>query len=223
MDPLKLIVRNARDKLGCNGLRNLTDLAQMRQETLEKRLVAAGRSLSCQNMASIYSAWLSEKICQKPLEDARAIVAKMCLLLWRAGCQMKLALDVWLDCAEGQARMTWQTPVITTALHSIGEVIFALFPRGEKGPQETSLLKAVRSAERPSPKNRDRSRSPRKPMYSLRSSGDSYRPRRSPRPPLSGTEPSQGANSSQQCLPLQTTTDESWKAYFYDVVRGMVQ
>ncbi|KAK3177825.1 hypothetical protein K4F52_009429 [Lecanicillium sp. MT-2017a] len=220
MDPLEKILRNAREKLGCNGLRNMTDLAQMRQETLEKRLISAGRRLSCKNMASIYSAWLSERICLKPSEETRGIVERMCLLLWRAGCEMKLALDVWMDCAEVQARMPWQTPTVRAALHGIGELIFTVFQNGAKGVADPGLLKEVASVERlSSPKYRSRSRSPRKNVRDFRSRGDSQRRRALPPPSASRVEAGPASNRSKPSMPLRTETNEPWKAYFYDVVK----
>lgn len=223
MDPLEKILRNTREKLGCNGLRNMTDLAQMRQETLEKRLISAGRRLSCKNMASIYSAWLSERICLKPSEETRGIVERMCLLLWRAGCEMKLALDVWMDCAEVQARMPWQTPTVRAALHGIGELIFTVFQNGAKGVADPGLLKEVASVERlSSPKYRSRSRSPRKNVRDFRSRGDSQRRRALPQPSASRVEAGPASNRSKSSMPLRTETNEPWKAYFYDVVKGML-
>ena len=215
MDPLDLIIYNIREKLGCNGLRNLTDLAHMRQETLEKRLLSTRRTLSSQSIASIYSAWLSERICQKPLANPQPVVEKMCSLLRRAGCERKSVLNIWMDCAEGQSRMHWQTPILKASLRGIGECIMNSFPQGGNSTPETSWLDSVRRAERSPSKNRGRSRSPCKPRYEPRSFGDSYRPPRSSRSPLPRMERSRPSNTEQQRL--QTKASERSKTYFYDV------
>lgn len=213
-----MIIYNIREKLGCNGLRNLTDLAQMRQETLEKRLFSSRRNLSSQNIASIYAAWLSQRICQKQLGNPRPVVEKMCSLLWQAGCEVKSVLTIWMDCAAGQSIVHWQTPALQKTLQGIGDFLVNAFPRGADSTSQTSLLDYVHQAEQSPSKNRGRSRSPRKPRYEPRSFGDSYRPHRS-RSPLAMMDRSRPSDAEQQRL--QTKADGPWRTLFSDVAKGV--
>lgn len=95
MDHLDVLLVNARDKMGCNGLRNLRDLAQMRQDTLEKRLGASQHKQTVRNILSIYTAWLWEKAYSFPPHEMPAIVEKWCKFLWEIGCTRDLALEAW--------------------------------------------------------------------------------------------------------------------------------
>lgn len=95
MDPLDVLLVNARDKMGCNGLRNLQDLAQMRQDTLEKRLGASQHKQTVRNILSIYTAWLWEKAYSSPPHEMPTIVEKWCKFLWEIGCTRDRALEAW--------------------------------------------------------------------------------------------------------------------------------
>lgn len=81
--------------MGCNGLRYLRDLGNMRQETVEKRLGAAQQKLTIRNTVSIYTAWLWEKAFSMPPAKLYVVMEKWCMYLWQIGCTRDAALQAW--------------------------------------------------------------------------------------------------------------------------------
>lgn len=97
MDRLHEVLVNARDRLGCNGLRNLRDLAQMRQDTLERRFAKAQHTLTARNTLSIYTAWLWEKAFSVATKDLHVLMEKWCMYLWSIGCTRDMARLAWTN------------------------------------------------------------------------------------------------------------------------------
>ncbi|KAJ4164531.1 hypothetical protein LMH87_006202 [Akanthomyces muscarius] len=95
MDRINTLLLNARERLGCSGLRNLGDLSQMRQETLEKRFVGAQHRLTVRNTLSIYTAWLWEKVFAMAPKDLHHVMEKWCMYLWGIGCTREMARVAW--------------------------------------------------------------------------------------------------------------------------------
>ncbi|XWW99563.1 hypothetical protein V2A60_007573 [Cordyceps javanica] len=126
MDDLKTLLLNARDRLGCSGLRNLSDLAQMRLETLEKRIAGAQHQLTVRNTLSIYAAWLWKKaFCIVP-KDLYLIIEKWCVYLWGIGCTREMARVAW---TQAQTMLGPMTAAQIGSLHmKIGSAITNQFP-----------------------------------------------------------------------------------------------
>ncbi|EGX91199.1 hypothetical protein CCM_05357 [Cordyceps militaris CM01] len=95
MDRLDTLLLNARTRLGCSGLRDLADLAQMRQDTLEKRIASAQHLLTVRNTLSIYTAWLWKKTFSIAPKDLQAVMGKWCVYLWGIGCTREMAHLAW--------------------------------------------------------------------------------------------------------------------------------
>ncbi|KAL7818868.1 hypothetical protein V8C44DRAFT_347434 [Trichoderma aethiopicum] len=62
MDNDKRVLYHAQVTLGCNGLRDLYSLGFMRQDTLERRINAAGKDIDLNSVVSLTAVWLREKI-----------------------------------------------------------------------------------------------------------------------------------------------------------------
>ncbi|KAJ3482532.1 hypothetical protein NLG97_g7542 [Lecanicillium saksenae] len=129
MDRLNELLLNARDRLGCSGLRNLKDLAQMRQETLEKRFANAQHTLTVRNTLSIYTAWLWEKAFHIAPKDLHIIMEKWCVYLWGIGCTREMARVAWINAQTMFAPHSVKRGAPQASLHmKIGSSITNQFP-----------------------------------------------------------------------------------------------
>lgn len=129
MDLLNTLLLNARERLGCSGLRNLGDLSQMRQETLEKRLAGAQHRLTVRNTLSIYTAWLWEKAYAMSPKNLHHVMEKWCMYLWGIGCTREMARVAWTQAQTmlGPMPVTRSSP--EGALHlKVGSAITNQFP-----------------------------------------------------------------------------------------------
>jgi hypothetical protein len=98
MDAEALIVQNLFGPLGMNHVRNIGDLYNIRQDTLEKRLEAA-RGLPPISLASIYAAWLQHRTLDKKQNIERKHAVHMfCATLCRLKCSKDTLRGVWRDC-----------------------------------------------------------------------------------------------------------------------------
>lgn len=98
MDPEKTILKTAREKVGCNGLRNYTDLGKLRQDTLERRFHAAQGILSMGNMGSVYAMWLQDQLNRIGGADRTKVVRAFCTFLASWGFGEEQAVELWNDC-----------------------------------------------------------------------------------------------------------------------------
>lgn len=150
MDALNTLLVKARDKLGCSGLRNMGDLAQMRQETLEKRFAGAQHRLTVRNTLSIYTAWLWEKAFAMAPKDLHHIMDKWCMYLWGIGCTREMARVAWTQAQTmlGPIPVTRTSPLGT--LHTkIGSCITNQFPTVPITKRKLAVLdESVSSEER---------------------------------------------------------------------------
>lgn len=129
MDRLETLLGNAREKLGCSGLRNLRDLAQMRQETLEKRLGGSQHRLTVRNTLSIYTAWLWEKAFAIPPRDLLGTMQKWCNYLWSIGCTREMAVVAWRETLTTPIMMAVPMDPAFGSLHmNINSFIMEKFP-----------------------------------------------------------------------------------------------
>ncbi|EGR51664.1 uncharacterized protein TRIREDRAFT_103579 [Trichoderma reesei QM6a] len=62
MDSDKRVLYHAQVTLGCNGLRDLFSIGFMRQDTIERRINAAGKRIVLNGIVSLCAVWLREKI-----------------------------------------------------------------------------------------------------------------------------------------------------------------
>lgn len=129
MDRINTLLLNAREGLGCSGLRNLGDLSQMRQETLEKRFVGAQHRLTVRNTLSIYTAWLWEKAFAMAPKDEHHVMEKWCMYLWGIGCTREMARVAWTQAQTmlGPMPVTRNSPQGTLHM-KIGSSITNQFP-----------------------------------------------------------------------------------------------
>ncbi|KAM3512030.1 hypothetical protein MY11210_004356 [Beauveria gryllotalpidicola] len=146
MDPLDILLINARGQLGCSGLRNLRDLAQMRQETIEKRFAGAQHLLTVRNTLSIYAAWLWAKGFYMPPKDLYPVMEKWCAYLWGIGCTREMARIAWTEAQAmlGPMSVTESSPL--GALHmKIGSSITMQFPTASFNKRKIAVLEECAS------------------------------------------------------------------------------
>ncbi|KAF7557342.1 hypothetical protein G7046_g6069 [Stylonectria norvegica] len=100
MDPDHVVIKNVRDVVGCNGVRNFTDLGKMKQITLEKRLTAARPKLSSSSMMSIYAVWVRDQTFRVGGAERTYLVKVWCDYLASWGCPPRMVLSLWEDFAR---------------------------------------------------------------------------------------------------------------------------
>lgn len=111
MDSDEQILENLRDVVGCNGVRDWTDLGKIKQKTIEKRLHVARHELSPESMTSIYARWLADQMLRIGGAERKAVVQTWSQFLAEHNCDIPLVLNVWSTCTESQIReATRKTP-----------------------------------------------------------------------------------------------------------------
>ncbi|KAM3432841.1 hypothetical protein MY4824_006358 [Beauveria thailandica] len=161
MDPLDVLIINARGQLGCSGLRNLRDLAQMRQETIEKRFAGAQHLLTVRNTLSIYAAWLWAKAFYEPPNDLHRVMEKWCAYLWGIGCTREMARIAWTEAQVmlGPMSVTESSPL--GAMHmKIGSSITMQFPTAPLHKRKIAVLQECASHEKQAIKTTTRQDAP---------------------------------------------------------------
>ncbi|OAQ97957.1 hypothetical protein LLEC1_00526 [Akanthomyces lecanii] len=141
MDRINTLLLNARERLGCSGLRNLGDLSQMRQETLEKRFTGAQHRLTVRNTLSIYTAWLWEKAFAMAPKDLHQVIEKWCMYLWGIGCTREMARVAWTQAQTmlGSMPVTRSAPQGTLHM-KIGSSITNQFPTVPSSKRNLAVL-----------------------------------------------------------------------------------
>lgn len=142
---LEDILLDLRQVVGCNGLRNLTDLGKMRQKTLEKRLRAAQRDLHPLRLAFICALWLSDQAKRIGGNEREDAVEKCSILLAEMNCSRSQMLAAWKECTvhalrEGHVRAESREQT-TRQMNAVKDDIMRLFPnssslRAQSPPSE---------------------------------------------------------------------------------------
>ncbi|KAL7938146.1 hypothetical protein V8C35DRAFT_276538 [Trichoderma chlorosporum] len=92
------VLYHAQVTLGCNGLRDLYNLGFMRQDTLERRIKAAGKRISLNSTVSLCAVWLREKIGRTFSTTGMVPSIKhLCLFLERRGCSRDMCCQIFYD------------------------------------------------------------------------------------------------------------------------------
>ncbi|KAM3540932.1 hypothetical protein ARSEF1564_006172 [Beauveria bassiana] len=161
MDPLDVLIINARGQLGCSGLRNLRDLAQMRQETIEKRFAGAQHLLTVRNTLSIYVAWLWAKAFYEPPNDLHRVMEKWCAYLWGIGCTREMARIAWTEAQVmlGPMSVTESSPLGALQI-KIGSSITMQFPTSTLHKRKIAVLQECASHEKQAIKKTTRQEAP---------------------------------------------------------------
>ncbi|OAA41233.1 hypothetical protein BBO_05769 [Beauveria brongniartii RCEF 3172] len=161
MDPLDILIVNARGQLGCSGLRNLRDLAQMRQETIEKRFAGAQHLLTVRNTLSIYAAWLWAKAFYEPPNDLHRVMEKWCAYLWGIGCTREMARIAWTEAQVmlGPMSVTKSSPLGALQM-KIGSSITMQFPTASLHKRKIAVLQECASHEKQAIKKTTRQEAP---------------------------------------------------------------
>ncbi|KAL7950293.1 hypothetical protein V8C42DRAFT_194981 [Trichoderma barbatum] len=98
MDTDRDVLYHAQVTLGCNGLRDLYNLGFMRQDTLERRIKAAGKRINLNSAVSLSAVWLREKIGRTFSTAGMAPSLKdLCLFLERRGCSRDMCCQIFYD------------------------------------------------------------------------------------------------------------------------------
>ncbi|KAK4068540.1 uncharacterized protein Triagg1_7188 [Trichoderma aggressivum f. europaeum] len=96
----KDVLYHAQVTLGCNGLRDLYNLGFMRQDTLERRIKAAGKRIGLNSTVSLCAVWLREKIGRTFSTTGmgmRPELKELCLFLQRRGCSRDMCCQILYD------------------------------------------------------------------------------------------------------------------------------
>ncbi|KAF3068682.1 hypothetical protein CFAM422_007888 [Trichoderma lentiforme] len=94
------VLYHAQVTLGCNGLRDLYNLGYMRQDTLERRIKAAGKRINLNSTVSLCAVWLREKIGRTfstTSMGTRPEIKDLCLFLERRGCSRDMCCQTFYD------------------------------------------------------------------------------------------------------------------------------
>ncbi|KAL7916074.1 hypothetical protein GGI35DRAFT_17845 [Trichoderma velutinum] len=92
------VLYHAQVTLGCNGLRDLYNLGFMRQDTLERRIKAAGKRINLNSTVSLCAVWLREKIGRTfSTTGMRPEIKDLCLFLERRGCSRDMCCQIFYD------------------------------------------------------------------------------------------------------------------------------
>lgn len=94
------VLYHAQVTLGCNGLRDLHNLGFMRQDTLERRIRAAGKRINLNSTVSLCAVWLREKIGRTFSTTGmgtRPEIKELCLFLERRGCSRDMCCQTFYD------------------------------------------------------------------------------------------------------------------------------
>ncbi|KAH0531902.1 hypothetical protein TsFJ059_000664 [Trichoderma semiorbis] len=94
------VLYHAQVTLGCNGLRDLYNLGYMRQDTLERRIKAAGKRINLNSTVSLCAVWLREKIGRTFSTTGmgtRPEIKDLCLFLERRGCSRDMCCQTFYD------------------------------------------------------------------------------------------------------------------------------
>jgi hypothetical protein len=108
MERPKDIVVILREALLMNGLRNFTDLGQLRQKTIEKKLTENRPKLSANHLASIYLLWLRHGSAARMETDTEIdnSVKAIFHFLEPKGCKWSQIKAIWKDCMETVTKET---------------------------------------------------------------------------------------------------------------------
>lgn len=148
MDPDRLILENLHSALGCNGMRNFSDLGRMRQSRLEERLDNARSKLSPQNIASIYARWLQRHTLGIEREDAEKVVDAWCKYLAKIGWHKGNAQFIWLECTTRAVRETRNDK----EFKQVGSRVYVVMDRIlNYRASDQAKAEAVSSSKQPSP------------------------------------------------------------------------
>ncbi|KAI9171157.1 hypothetical protein HJFPF1_00637 [Paramyrothecium foliicola] len=115
MDSEEQVVRNLNRIVGCNGVRGIGDLAEMRQDTVEKRLSFVQTKLTPTSFISIYTLWLIRQIDlrigalerngggaerhKRAVAAAGAVVERWYDFLIQHGCRPSEVIGIWMECS----------------------------------------------------------------------------------------------------------------------------
>lgn len=99
MDSDKRVLYHAQVTLGCNGLRDLFSLGFMRQDTIERRINAAGKKIILNSIVSLSAVWLREKIGRAYSSATMALpsLKDLCLFLDSKGCSRDMCCQIFWE------------------------------------------------------------------------------------------------------------------------------
>lgn len=146
MDTESTILKVIRDKVGCNGLRNFVDLGKMRQDTLERRLNAAGRRLNRGNMASVYVMWLRDQITRIGGAERTQVVTAFSRFLYSWDLSLDRSLEVWDDCVSYTLKMlrAWENREgVMEKMETVRNEIIQGYPSSKSGVARAKSTHAV--------------------------------------------------------------------------------
>ncbi|UKZ73949.1 hypothetical protein TrVFT333_001603 [Trichoderma virens FT-333] len=126
------VLYHAQVTLGCNGLRDLYNLGFMRQDTLERRIKAAGNRINLNSTVSLCAVWLREKI-GRTFSTAGTLpsLKGLCLFLERRGCTRDMCCQILYDAFqkvdpshEDQVSLRVDTSVVLTSFRAVVDHIY---------------------------------------------------------------------------------------------------
>ncbi|KAK1256082.1 hypothetical protein MKX07_008341 [Trichoderma sp. CBMAI-0711] len=99
MDSDKRVLYHAQVTLGCNGLRDLFSIGFMRQDTIERRINAAGKRIVLNGIVSLYAVWLREKIGRVYSNPTMALpsLKDLCLFLDSKDCSRDMCCQIFWE------------------------------------------------------------------------------------------------------------------------------
>ncbi|UKZ47381.1 hypothetical protein TrVGV298_001599 [Trichoderma virens] len=126
------VLYHAQVTLGCNGLRDLYNLGFMRQDTLERRIKAAGNRINLNSTVSLCAVWLREKI-GRTFSTAGTLpsLKGLCLFLERRGCTRDMCCQILYDAFQkvdpshaDQVSLRVDTSVVLTSFRAVVDHIY---------------------------------------------------------------------------------------------------
>ncbi|KAL7822942.1 hypothetical protein V8C26DRAFT_437014 [Trichoderma gracile] len=99
MDSDKRVLYHAQVTLGCNGLRDLFSIGFMRQDTIERRINAAGKKIVLNGIVSLCAVWLREKIGRVYSAPTMALpsLKDLCLFLDSKECSRDMCCQIFWE------------------------------------------------------------------------------------------------------------------------------
>ncbi|PTB70637.1 hypothetical protein BBK36DRAFT_1174988 [Trichoderma citrinoviride] len=148
LDSDKRILYHAQVTLGCNGLRDLFSLGFMRQDTLERRINAAGKKIILNSIVSVSAVWLREKICRAYSAPTMVLpsLKELCLFLDGKGCSRDMCCQIFYEAfqkADPNHADKIALPVGSIVLTSFRAVVDHLYDHWQQwlleaaGPKQT--------------------------------------------------------------------------------------
>ncbi|KAF4126722.1 hypothetical protein GMORB2_0459 [Geosmithia morbida] len=128
MDSKGIVLETVNSVVGLSGVRDVPDLGQLRQDTLDKKIEACRKQLTDRLAASIYTLWLQDQIVRP--KKAGHSTERYCYVLASFGLPLWRVCFIWSDCSEytlGEERDEREAARIEDGLAEVTEQIKAYF------------------------------------------------------------------------------------------------